>query len=46
MSETGIPRFMMKRCDLKAQNGGVNMDIGDWITGDAARASNPPPIVP
>ncbi|CAE7276990.1 Dnah12 [Symbiodinium natans] len=27
-----------QRCDLKAPNGGVNEDIGDWITGDVPRA--------
>ena len=39
-------KFMAKRCDLKAQNGGINQDIGDWITGDAARFLNAPTIVP
>ena len=38
-------KFMMKRCDLKAYNGGINQDIGDWITGDAARYSNPPAVI-
>lgn len=39
-------QVMSKRCDLKAENGGVNRDISDWITGDAVRYLTAPPIVP
>ncbi|CAE7768125.1 Dnah12 [Symbiodinium microadriaticum] len=35
-------KFMVKRCDLKAPNGGINQDIGDWITGHASRLSRVP----
>ncbi|CAJ1344638.1 unnamed protein product [Effrenium voratum] len=31
-------QVLSKRCDLKAQNGGVNQDISDWITGNAKRS--------
>ncbi|CAJ1354382.1 unnamed protein product [Effrenium voratum] len=30
------------RCDLKAENGGINEDISDWISGDVPRASKKP----
>ncbi|CAL1157308.1 unnamed protein product [Cladocopium goreaui] len=39
-------QVMSKRCDFKAENGGVNRDISDWITGDAVRYLTAPPIVP
>eukprot|EP00435_Cladocopium_sp_Y103_P072243 s29_g39.t1 len=30
-------KFDSQRCDLKAENGGVNEDIADWVTGDVPR---------